>query len=179
LEENIWAYIGYAILGWLFIGWPIAAWLGRQRRRNTLRKLLGPAFVGEKSFVRWAMGIAVNESAGEFAYADPKRAVLCTAADIVRAEFSIVQNFYNGLTIETRNDALPRVQIPAFFLGGSRLGEIGARLSVMQSEAKSEGEPVPREAVPIGAPTIEEAILKLTDAVTSLTEAVKHLRSPQ
>jgi hypothetical protein len=179
LSENIWTYTWFAILGWLFIGWPIAAWLGRRRRRNTLRKLLGSTFVDEKSFVRWSMGIAVSDPAGEFAFADPKRSVLCAAADIVRAEFVVAEKSADTLTIETRNEALPRVRIPCYFRGASRLGEIGTRLAVMQSKAGSEDKPVSQEAVSIGAPTIEEAILKLTDAVTSLAEAVRHLRSPQ
>jgi hypothetical protein len=178
VAENWGAYIGYAIVAWLFVGWPVAAWLGRRRRRKALRDMLGAAFANDKCFARWNCGIAVNDEGLEFAYASRGTAVLCCAEDILTAEFKAVQNVYNALTIETKNANLPHVSIPAYFVGNHRLAEVGARLNAMRKVISERNQKPDHQSPESEGPTLEQAVLKLTEAVISLADVVKQLRSP-
>lgn len=163
------------IPAWLFVGWPLAAMVGRRRRRASLRKLLGSGFSEGKSFVRWSVGIAVNDDAQEFAVVESKLAVICRAEDILNVEYGIQQNTYNQLTVETRNVELPRVTAYAFFAGVGRLAEVASRLKALQSASKSEAASEGTvNRVQTGAPEgLECAVRALAGAVARLAEAVQ------
>jgi len=71
--ENVWAYFWFSVLGLLFVVWPIAAWIGRRRRRKTVRELLGDGFREYKSYIRSGLAISVDEDSQRFAFATPTR----------------------------------------------------------------------------------------------------------
>jgi hypothetical protein len=72
------------------------------------------------------------------------------------------------LIIETTNENIPRIAFETMRIASTnRLGEVFDRLKKMQPA--TETSPTPEGA------TIENAIRQLTDAVSSLTDVVKHL----
>jgi hypothetical protein len=168
--ENVWAYFWFSVLGLLFVVWPIAAWIGRRRRRKTVRELLGDGFREYKSYIRSGLAISVDEDSQRFAFADSKVKVICKSEEIIGVGLAT-----HTFIIETKNQNLPRIETQTFFRS-RRLGEIYGRLKAMQIEASSTATAIePNASTTTESVKIEDAIRQLTNAVSSLTEMVKQL----
>jgi hypothetical protein len=168
IMEFVWLYVWWIVLGLLFVG-LVAEWVGRHRRRNTLRTLLGPAFLDEKTFVNRKIGISIDEASGQFALAKTKSHVMCAAQEIISVEYITpsVESIPGVLTIETTNQHLPRTAITTIFRG-KRLGEIHGRLKAMQTQTKKNIAEEPTSFI-----RLEDAIIQLSVAVLSLAEAIR------
>jgi hypothetical protein len=171
-----WSLFGYIVIG-LCLSWLIAAMVGRRRRLRRLRELLGLGYSRERTYVRWGAGIAVNERGREFAVVRGKHSGICKAEEIIDVALKPSSNAEFGgqaFSIDTRNENLPNFQVVTVF-PSQRISDVAARLRAMQSEVQAEAaRDVPRlETVPDNAPDLGRAIATLSDAVTSLAEAIR------
>jgi hypothetical protein len=150
----------------------ISTWWKRKNRRATLSRTLGGDFNKDRSFVQSERGIAVDETSRKFAIVDERKAALLSAEDIIGLEW----NDSPWLRIETRNQEFPRT---TFYTDkdDERLSETYARLKAMETPISSTATTGAKPEATVEEAKIVAAIRRLTEAVTTLAEAVNSLPS--
>jgi hypothetical protein len=71
--------LGLMLAALAFGGFAVICVIGRRRRRQALRELLGDAFDEKKSFIQALRAITVDEAAGRFAFSDSRNTILYKA----------------------------------------------------------------------------------------------------
>jgi hypothetical protein len=176
---------------WLFVGWPVAAAIGRSRRRETLRKLLGSAYRQSHAYQSSTMGIAVDEEGKRFATSEEGGIILPSSCilDVSVTEKEAGKDTLGSTTLrlETLDPRVPLIETTTSSQQES-LRKIAVRLRAIQSAAtKQQGEPIPA-AEKVDAPNearlepgaasrdLVKAVCELTDAVNKLTAAMRETR---
>jgi hypothetical protein len=171
--------LGLMLAALAFGGFAVICVIGRRRRRQALRELLGDAFDEKKSFIQAMRAITVDEAAGRFAFSDSRNTILYKADDIIKIEFLKLELFSPMnvpvwfLMVYTVNPTVPLLELWTFVRD---LREIYTRLEAIHAR-------VNRSTDNAGRPSaaqdhaLEIAITQLTHAVSGLTNAAKQLTS--
>jgi hypothetical protein len=176
ISSNIWLIVLSLVLLfllYLFVWVPIQAWRRRRRLKGALHELLGDQFREGSSFVTSHVALALDENGRRFVCATKaEQRVVMKADDIIDLIFR-QEKLADDLTIVTNNKQWPLIRFVS--IRSAKLAELHSRLKRMRETRETKVEPETKSLSSAEGERIEMALGQLTNAVSSLSDAIRQL----